>query len=195
MESDKPIRRAWAFFTKQNQGFGGMATGEGSWGRAFTSARGLASVASSWRGKIANLEHWHDRLSRVQLDNRDAMDVIKYWDSPDTVFYVDPPYMPDTRISQGIYDCEVNAEYHGKLLELLLSLKGSVALSGYDHPAYEILVKNKWTVHKVETTCFAAGRVRGSKMQGKGAGLKHAKRTEMLWVKYRKKSGGLFRGI
>jgi DNA adenine methylase len=57
----------------------------------------MAATASKWRGRLSLLETWHDRLSRVQLDNRCALQSLKYWDGAETLHYVDPPYAAETR--------------------------------------------------------------------------------------------------
>jgi len=75
--------------------------------------------------------YWRDRLSRVQIDCVDAIKCIKYWDTPDTVFYIDPPYDLDT-------------EFYKSLVDVLLSVKGKVLLFGYEQPAYKNLVDAGW---------------------------------------------------
>jgi len=183
MESDDPVDRAWAFFTKQGQGFGGEAKSKGNWGRAFTSSRDMAMMVSIWETRLSQLYHFHDRLTRVQFDNRDALDVIKYWDSDKTVFYLDPPYISDVRKYKIAYRHETTDGHHLKLVELLLSIKGQAALSGYNNDIYKPLENAGWTKYTFKTACRAAGRVRGSNLQGKGAATKHQPRTECLWVK------------
>jgi len=184
-ESTEPVDRAWATFVQQNQGFGGIAKTEGNWSRAFVSNRGMAETTNKWRGRLAYLDAWHARLSRVQLDHRDALDVIRYWDSPDTVFYLDPPYIADTRAAGNldVYAIEASDAHHQALVAILLGLRGQAALSGYDHPICEPLGAAGWQVHRMKTACFAASRARGSGLQGKGAALAKVPRTEVLWVK------------
>lgn len=53
--SNDPDERAWAFFTAQNQGFGGKAKSVGDWGRVFVSSRGMAYSASMWLSHIERL--------------------------------------------------------------------------------------------------------------------------------------------
>jgi len=182
MESNNPVGIAWAFFVKCNQGFTGRAKSVGSWSRAFTSNRGAAQNASSFRGRLACLYQWHDRLSRVQLDNRDAIEVIEYWDSDDTVFYIDPPYMAETRLSNTEYKYEMTNADHERLIDVLLDISGQAAVSGYACPTYERLADAGWTKHEFQTSCNMVGRVRRSKLRGKGAATKQAPRTECLWV-------------
>ncbi|MEN6520331.1 MAG: DNA adenine methylase [Armatimonadota bacterium] len=55
-----------------------------------------------------------------------------------TLFYLDPPYIPETRKS-GKYRHEMTAEDHQELVEILLSIQGKVVLSGYNHPIYKPL--------------------------------------------------------
>jgi len=192
-QDQSDVARAWAFFVRQNMGFSGKCECDGDWGRAFTECRGMAATASILRGRIKMLEWWHDRLSRVQLDNRCAIEVIQYWDSKDTVFYIDPPYVASTRKS-GSYEHECSDDFHSQLVELLLSLKGKFVLSGYDADVYKPLEP---VCNRVEfkTVCHAAAKTRGTGLQGKGSALKNQSRTEVLWIKgSNKKSeiGGLF---
>ena len=131
------------------------------------------------------LDWWHQRLSRVQLDCRDALTVIQYWDSVNTVFYIDPPYLHDTRVvgSAAKYHHECSDEHHRELVDLLLNIQGQVMLSGYPHISYDPLVEAGWQRMTKKTACHAAGRTRGSGLQGAGAALAKAPRTEALWIK------------
>lgn len=183
--TDDPVERAWAFFVRHGQGFSGIATTAGSWGRVFVSRRGMAEGSARWQSRIKLLRTFHARLSRVQLDSRDALEVIRYWDSPDTVFYLDPPYVHSTR-AQGSRDMYEGGEpddaHHRELVKTLLSIKGAAVLSGYESPIYTPLVDAGWRVVKIETVCHAVGRTRGSKVRGEGSATTHAKRTEVLWI-------------
>ncbi len=183
-ESADDVDRAWAMFVGQNQGFGGKCNAECDWGRVFTSTRGMAQVVNSWRGRLRLLDSWHERLSRVQIDCRDAIEVIRYWDSKETVFYVDPPYVSDTRASgsRNVYEHEMSDDAHAELVEVLLNLEGKAVVSGYNHPIYAQLDDAGWQRRDIETACHAAGRVRGTKLQGSGSITDHAPRTESVWI-------------
>ena len=183
MDSDDPVDNAWAFFVKQGQCFSGQSKGRGSWGRAFISRQGMAKTAASWRRRLSQLRYFHERLTRVQLDNSDVFKVIKYWDSNDTVFYIDPPYLASTRKSNSNYEHEVSEDHHRELINLILNVTGKVAISGYDNRIYCALEDAGWEKHIFKTACHAAGKTRMSKLQGRGAILRHQPRTECLWVK------------
>jgi len=175
------IDRAWAFFVTQNQGFSGRAESEGDWSRVFVSTRDMAKTTNSWRGRLKLLQWWHDRLTRVEIDCRDALEVIQYWDSAETLFYIDPPYVLDTRVDKHVYKHEVTPEHHQRLIETLLGLKGMVVLSGYAHEVYRPLESAGWQRYDKHTACYAAGRVRGSKLRGEGTALACVPRVESLW--------------
>jgi len=189
------IDRAWAFFVKQNQGFGGIARSPGSWGRALD-ARGnnMADTTSNWRSRLKLLSFWHERLSRVQIDCIDGIACIKYWDTPETVFYIDPPYVLDTRKDWRLYKNEPDLAYHERLVEAILTAKGKVLLSCYDHPVYAPLSEAGWHKLVKETACHMTGKIRGSKLQGLGAAKAHAPRTETLYLNFAPPnlSNGLF---
>jgi len=183
MKSDNAVDMAWAFFTKQGQGFGGQASSRGSWGKTFSVSRGMAYAAAKWRTRLSRLKYFNDRLNKVKLENRDGLETIKYWDSNETVFYVDPPYLSSTRRPNLSYKHEVTDEHHLNLVNLLLSIKGQAALSGYDNDIYNLLENAGWIKYTFKTSCHIAGRVRDSNLQGKGAATKRQPRTECLWVK------------
>jgi DNA adenine methylase len=183
-ETLSDVDRAWAFLVRQNMGFGGKCTCDGDWGRKFTASRGMAQNASAWRGRLSLLETWHDRLSRVQLDNRCALQSLKYWDGAETLHYVDPPYAAETRAKgkREVYRHEAGDNHHELLVELLLTLEGPVILSGYLTPLYSPLTDAGWRLETKQTSSSAAGRVRGSGLQGKGSASAKVPRTEALWI-------------
>lgn len=51
-------------------------------------------------------------------------------DSPDTLFYIDPPYVTSTRTDKSVYSYELTDEQH-KQLSMLNELEGLIVLSGY----------------------------------------------------------------
>jgi DNA adenine methylase len=188
-EADE-VSRAWAFFVVQNQGFSGKPDVKtaGRWGRSLlTTNRGMAETTNKWRVHLRLLSHWHQRLSRVQIDSVDALQAIRYWDTPDTVFYVDPPYVPETRgdYQTSRYRHEFELEDHQRLVETLLQVRGKVLLSGYDHSVYRSLEEAGW--HKVmrEVTSHAVARTRVSGVLGPGSARAKAPRTEVLWMNFK----------
>jgi DNA adenine methylase len=177
-DEPNPVLRAWAMFVAANQAVSGIPRpkGAGDWGRAFS-----ISPARKWVVRLATLESWHRRLALAMIDNRDALEVIQYWDSPDTVFYIDPPYHPETRSRSTRYAVEAQHDHHERLVALLLRCKGAVVLSGYEHEVYQPLEDAGWEVLKFRTSVSAAVRSRTSPTRGSGNALKHAPRTECVW--------------
>ena len=189
------IACAWAFFVSQNQGFSGKGS---TWGRAITSSSGGCTMTvAGWLSRLALLDTWYDRLKHVTVTNGDALNIIHYHDAEDAVFYLDPPYVLETRTKCVCYTSEPPLEYHQELVKMLLTLKGAAVLSGYQHDVYSPLVKAGWSVSLRETTCSAAGRTRASGLQGRGKLLAAQRRTEVVWRNKRAQAlcagaGGLF---
>lgn len=107
--------------------------------------------------------------------------MIKTYDTVETLFYCDPPYVLETRKS-GKYKHEMSLDDHRELVALLLKVKGKVILSGYRHPVYEPLEQAGWQRRDYETACYAAARTRATGIQSKRAALKMQPRTESVWV-------------
>jgi DNA adenine methylase len=180
-ETADKVERAWATFVKHNMGISGIAETVGRWSRTFVSARGMAMTTSKWLMRLSLLDAWRLRLMRAQIDNRDALEVIRYWDSPDTVFYLDPPYHLDTRKGGRGYKVDQDGSHHEMLVETVLNCKGAVVLSGYEHEVYDALTKAGWEQIGFKTVCFAASRNRNSGLQGVGAASAKVPRVEVVW--------------
>lgn len=95
-------------------------------------------VATSWDRYLQAFHTYHQRLKGVTIENLDAMQAIRFYDSEDTLHYVDPPYVASTR-AKSVYRHEMSDERHRELAEVLHSVKGFVVLSGYNCPLYEAL--------------------------------------------------------
>ena len=98
--------------------------------------RGMNEQVSSWLSAIEGLSEIHERLRRVVVFQRDALDVIRSQDGPNTLFYVDCPYLPETRSTKTDYQFEMNEAQHKELLGVLANLRGKFILSGYRSPLY-----------------------------------------------------------
>lgn len=76
------------------------------------------------------------RLKAAQIENTNAVELIKACNNPDCLIYADPPYLGETRSCRMYRKEMMDAESHKKLLDALLLHKGPVILSGYDNDLY-----------------------------------------------------------
>lgn len=170
-ESISDLERARRFFIRARQVRTGLAQTAtvGRWANCLkTSRAGMAGAVSRWLGSVEGLEYIASRLLRVQIENEKAADVIRRYDSKDTLFYCDPPYPHDSRGDKNAYKYEMTDEEHRNLAKILNNTKGKVALSGYRCALMDRLYKN-WNMHVAETK--------------KALSVK-SDRTEILWTNY-----------
>ncbi len=128
------VERARRFFIRARQSRTGLAqtASLGRWANCKqTSRAGMSGVVSRWLGSVEDLPEIALRLLRVQIENRPAIEAIRLYDSPDTLFYCDPPYAHCTRGDDRAYGFEMDEDAHRELAEVLHSCKGKVAISGY----------------------------------------------------------------
>lgn len=92
-----------------------------------------------------NLVNAVERLRTAQIDNLDILELLDKYDSTDTLFYLDPPYVDFTRKSLNQYEHEMTIEQHQAMVKRLLTIKGKVVLSGYDNEVYKDLLDAGWT--------------------------------------------------
>ena len=95
-DCEDDVERAYRWFVIVRQCFGGMiGTGFG------VSTKGrhgsMAAKVAGYLSAIDRLPEISQRLMRVQIENEDFRKILKRYDGPETLFYLDPPYVTDTR--------------------------------------------------------------------------------------------------
>ncbi len=135
------LTKAWAFWVGTIQGFSNKI---GSW--RSSQPRAKESLLNSNKKLLIN-EDMSERLNLVQIENIDAVDLIKRMDSPDSFFYIDPPYVGANQGHYGGY----SQQHFDELLECLSSIKGKFLLSSYPNDNLAKFVKrNKWVSRGIE---------------------------------------------
>lgn len=106
-----------------------------------------------------------ERLRKVQIENRPAVEVIKRFNYSNVFQYWDPPYLLKTRSGKQ-YKHEMSDAEHEELLKLALKSKSKIAISGYESDMYNDYLKD-W--HKVYF---------------KSCAEHSGNRTEVVWMNY-----------
>lgn len=102
----------------------------------------MRNNADEWADFPEPLRDIINRMIGVTIENTAAVDLITKFDHEDTLFYLDPPYMPSTR-SKEQYIHDMSYEDHEILLDLIIGLKGKVVISGYANELYDsVLIPN-----------------------------------------------------
>jgi DNA adenine methylase len=78
-----------------------------------------------------------DRIRNVVIENRDFEPLIKAYDRPDALFYLDPPYYSAEKYYDGFGKSD-----HERLRKALENLKGRFILSYNDSDAIKSLYRN-----------------------------------------------------
>ena len=101
----------------------------------------MSGVVSRWLGGVEALPEIAERLARVQIENRPALDIVKIYDDKNTLFYCDPPYLHSTRGDSKAYGFEMMDDEHIDLAVVLNNIKGKAAISGYRCDLMDTLYK------------------------------------------------------
>lgn len=128
--------------------------------------REKAYAALDWKSLPDRILEITERLRGVQIENRQAVDVISRFNYENVLIYCDPPYLLDTRSGGEQYKREMTEDDHENLLYQLKKHKGFVLLSGYESKMYDSLLKD-W--HKETHINYSQA---GSKKQ------------EVLWMNF-----------
>jgi DNA adenine methylase len=174
--SGDPVEAARRLCVRSYQGFGSTAHARPSAARTgfrSNSTRAGGIPAHEWVTYPQALRAVVARLAGVVIECKPAIEVMARYDGAETLFYLDPPYLPETRslknpydlkYRRGIYAVEMTRDDHVELLAFVRGLQGMVVLSGYPSALYDDALAD-W--HRVEWAARADGA---------------RKRTEVLWI-------------
>jgi len=163
--TDDPVEKARRFFILRQQSYGGHAHSKGQW-QYHLAAGWQKSGPQRWLSSREKLERFGSMFQKVQVECLDFADLIKRYDRQGVLFFNDPPYYPDTRQENNLYRLEMSRERHQELAEILNSVKGMAALSGYRCQEYDEWYST-WERHDLSVICHLSSiggeRFRGDK--------------------------------
>jgi DNA adenine methylase len=157
------VEQARRFFVRARQARTGLAqtASLGRWANCKNTSRsGMSGVVSRWLGSVEMLPLIAERLLRVQIENRPAVDIVQLYDDPGTLFYCDPPYVHGSRGDAKAYSYEMSDAQHTKFAQVLNLCKGKVAVSGYASPLYDRLYKGWKRIDSDPKACHSTKGVR-----------------------------------
>jgi DNA adenine methylase len=133
---------------------------------------GRQEAVNGWWGAVDGLEDAHRRIQDVMILCRPALGVIRQFDLPSTLFYLDPPYVPGTRTARKAYGkFEMTDADHHELLDVLKGCKAKVLLSGYRSALYDAAL-SAWNRHTFDLPNNAA------------SGKRKGRETEIVWTNF-----------
>lgn len=136
-----PLQCAWAFWILTNEGFNNQI---GCWQGSHPSAKPAKKTVNK---KIDFTRKLTARLDLVQLENKDACELIAGMDSAETFFYIDPPYVG---AKQGHYGGYMQDDFNA-LLSTLADIKGKFLLSSYPNAELtKIAEKQGWWSKEID---------------------------------------------
>lgn len=172
--TEEPVERARRLVVLSFMGFGSNGHNRNrKTGFRANSNRSGTTPARDWGNYAKDIEWLIERLQGVTIENRDALGLIEQHDTPETLHYLDPPYLPETRALKNPYDLkyaggmyahEMDAAEHAALLDVIVDVEGMVVLSGYESDMYNDALVG-W--ERVYRAAFADGA---------------RDRTEVLWL-------------
>lgn len=169
--ADDPIERARRLLIRAQMGFGSAGATKGVTGFRIDSQRAYGTAQSHWVAFPESLRLVAERFTGILIENRPAIEVMRQHDTPETLHYVDPPYMHETRVRGSskarYYRHEMSDAEHLDLLAVLQDLRGMVVVSGYPCDLYTATIGH-W--NRTETKARISA--------GRGCTL----RTECIWL-------------
>lgn len=157
------LERARRFYVRARQTRTGLAqtSSEGRWAHCvLTSRAGMAGAVSRWLGSVEGLAEIAQRLLRVQIENAPAIEVIGRYDTDNTVFYLDPPYVHSARGDAAAYGFEMTDAEHVELSGVLHGIRGRAVLSGYRTKLYDRLYADWRREDAPQRTCHSVRKPR-----------------------------------
>jgi DNA adenine methylase len=145
-EDPDPIESAARFMVKNRLSRGGLGR-DFAWSERLRG--GQPGDVNGWQTILVELPKIAARLRGVELHCADALDLIRKFDGPHTLDYLDPTYPAATRTAKNAYTHEMSDEAHARLLDVIVNVRGMVVLSGYRNPLYDSAL-HSWERHEFE---------------------------------------------
>ena len=113
------------------------------------------TVSNAWTSYADSINTFTDRLQRVTIENKDAFPLIEQFKSnPELLWYIDPPYLAETRTDNKVYRHEFSNDDHARLIDTLMDINGMIVLNGYESKLYEELENHGWQKQTLKTRNF-----------------------------------------
>ena len=154
VEISDALRMAWAVWVQCNMSFSSVIGGGFGYDRQGKCALKL------FNKKQQLCDAYQARLKFVTIESYDVLKVIRAYDTPDTFFYLDPPYVSS---DQGMYKGYTTEDFV-KLLDACVNMKGKFLLSSYPEPVLlEYRQKYGWHTEDIEKAVAVDGRRKETK--------------------------------
>lgn len=139
------------------------------------------NAAATYLNSSSRLLACASRMFGVYIECDDATKIIERWDSPQTFFYCDPPYVG---AAQGHYSGYSLKDFQ-KLIDTLNSAQGSFLLSHY---ASEAKIPKRWERFEFASRCSAIGVVGKGRDKTKAdkSRAKNGVRVEIVYRRFAK---------
>lgn len=166
--TDDAVERARRTLIRAAMGFGSSGSTRGSTGFRIDMQRSYGTASHLWAQYPTFISQFCARMQGVLIENRPAIECLSQYDADDTLHYVDPPYLLETRSTgHRYYRHEMTDAEHVGLLLTVKRLAGYVLVSGYESELYNDHLQG-WEKH------HTTSRI--------SAGCGSALRTECLWL-------------
>ena len=176
-KQENDIKKAVRYFYLSKASFAGDV---GFGGFACPSRSTRRNPAMTYQNSIDALEHVAKRLRGVTIECLDYAECIRRYDSMDTLFYCDPPYLnTEDYYGKGCFALED----HYSFAELLHGIKGKVMITHYQNSLYDEVYQG-WNKYTFES-------FKGSY---KSNGESKPKTLECLYCNFEPLQTGLFNG-
>lgn len=159
-----PVEKARLTLVRYWQAVGSRQIYRAGW-RRDVAGREAAYTMRNWVQLPVQIIAAMERLREAQIEQFDAVELIRRFASKDVLIYADPPYVLTAR-SQKQYNVEMDDTQQVELLKALLNHPGPVILSGYESELYNDALQ-EWT-----------------KLYHKNTAENGFARTEVLWLNY-----------
>jgi DNA adenine methylase len=165
--SKDEVEAAAGYLMKNRMSYGGLGENY-TWSEV--PRRGIPRFASTWETVLKEtLPNFARRIQNVLFLSQPAIKLIREITGPDTLFYLDPPYHPETRVTKDAYKHEMTHAQHVEMLEAVQDHSSHIFISGFHCPLYDTMLKG-WMCKEFDVAVNIP-------IQGQ-----QSRRVECLWI-------------
>lgn len=132
--------------------------------------RGVPRFEATWETVLREtLPDFARRIQSVLFLSQPAIKLIQEINGADTLFYLDPPYHHETRVTRDAYKHEMTHAQHVEMLEAVQDHSSHIFISGFHCPLYDTMLKD-WMCKEFDVAVNIP-------IQGQ-----QSRRIECLWI-------------
>lgn len=115
---------------------------------------------NAWENYLKTLDMLHGNIQHYRIHNLNILELLQKYNESSYLIFLDPPYLPETRISKKLYTKEMSPQEHSDMLDLVISSKAKIIMCGRPSQLYDYRLREWQNETKMLTNSMSQKKVK-----------------------------------